>query len=204
MITFNSFILLGLLLRLLLVLIGTFVTVKIIGFENINFLKQYIRKHAFSPFKLFYWFVVFTSLVYFEHLISDADAITFSQVYAKNWFLSLLTTALLFGVIVHAFIEAKDSTTLAKETKKQLQSGKTLKKVLKIAESISPFVPNPLVKFPAMLISRAAHSYVDKKIEKNVSESIVKNIEIMLVIAITNLSIILIATYLITGNIAFW
>ncbi len=204
MITFNAFVLLGLLLRLFLVGIGTFLTVKIIGFDNINFLKQYIRKQAFSGYKLFYWFVVFSSIIYFEHLISDANALTFSQAYAKNWFLSSLTTILLFAVIIHAFIEAKDSSSLAKETKKQLQGGKTLKKVLKVAETISPFVPNPLVKFPAMLISRAAHSYVDKKIEKNVSSTIVKNIEIMLAIAITNLAIILIATYLITDNIAFW
>ena len=127
MITFNSFILFGFILRVLFVITGAVLTIRIIGLKNIQFLKQYIRAEAFSPYKLFYWFVAFLSIVYFEHLVSDANGITFSEVYIKNLFLSLFVMLLLFGVVGYAFKEMLRAVGVAKEVEKELGQGKTFK-----------------------------------------------------------------------------
>ena len=205
MITFNSFVLFGFLLRVLFVGIGAFLSIKVIGFKNIQFLKEYVRKRAFGAHKLFYWIVAFLSIVYFEHLVSHAHSVTFSEVYTKNWFLSMLVMLLLFGVVTYAFLEAKNSIKVAKDTKTELESAKNWKTVFNVINIGSFFVPGGLmVKFAVFGISFGANMYVNNQIEKTLSKKIIETIEIMLIIVVVNLSIILISTYLITDQIIFW
>jgi len=205
MFVFNDFVLFGLILRVLLVLSGVVLSVREVGINNIKFLIQYIRSHALLTYKLFYWFVIFASIVYFEYLVSDANDITFSEAYAKNWFLSLLVTFLLFGVLSYAFVETKNSIAIAKKIKNDLKWGKGIKAVLDVIQVGIFFVPGGIfVRIGVTTLVQGVHMYLDSTIEGKVSEKIIKNIEIMLIIALINLSIILISAYIITDKIVFW
>lgn len=205
MLTFNSFILFGLLLRVLFVAIGIILSLKIIGFKNIQFLKRYVQKSFFSIEKLFYWLIAFLSILYFEHLVSHVDGISFSEVYAKNWFLSLFVTLLLFGVILYAFIDANKSIKEAKENNKELAKAQTVKHITTVVSVVSFFVPGGwLVKGTIFGASRFMNNHVDNQVKNKLSRAIIENIEVMLLIAFVNLSIVLISTYLITNQILFW
>lgn len=205
MITFNTFILLGFSLRILFLIIGTYYTVKIIGFNNMEFLAKYIKRSFFSLQKLFYWIIAFLSIVYFEYLVSNAKGVSFSDVYNKNWFLTILVVVLLLGNVLYAYYDAKDSIANAKETKKDLSLAKTGKKLLRGVAIVSSFIPVAIiVKGGISLLSFLGSSKIDNMIAKKVSTEIIKTLEIMLIIAVVNLSIILISTYLITDQIIFW
>lgn len=205
MITYNSFILFGFILRVLFVGTGVFLSIKIIGFKNIKFLKKYVEKSFFSVTKLFYWLIVFLSIVHFEHLVSDAKSITFYETFSKSTFFSILSISLLLGVVVYAYIDMKQSIKQATETKKELSKAQTTKKVTKIVNVFSIFVPGGIwVKGAVFVGSKWLNNHVDNKIKNTLSSTIMKNIEAMLLIALLNLTIILMATYLITDQIIFW
>jgi len=205
MVTFNGFVLFALLFRFLFVLGGIILSFKIIGFKNIDFIKSYIRTHAFPPYRLFYWFVSFASIVYFEHLVSEANGITFSEAYAKNWFLSLLVTFLLFAVTFYAFTEAKSSVKVAKEIKDKLEWAQWGKLGFAIGNIFSFFIPGGwFAKIGLVATFKGLDIWLDSHIEDQVTKKIIENIGIMLIIALINLLIILISTYIITDKIIFW
>lgn len=205
MVTFNGFVLFGLLVRFLFVAAGIILSFRIIGFKNIDFIKSYIRTHAFPPYRLFYWFVAFASIIYFEHLVSEANSITFSEAYAKNWFLSLLVTFLLFSVTAYASIEAQNSIRVAKEIKSKLEWAQRGKIALAIANIVSFFIPVAwLARIGLVAIVSGLAAWLDSHIENEVAKKIIENIGIMLIIALINLLIILISTYIITDKIIFW
>jgi len=205
MLTFNSFILGGLLLRILFVLIGIVLSLKIIGFKNLKFLKQYVKTSFFSLDKLFYWLVAFLSIIYFEHLVSSSKSVTFSEVYEKNWFLSLIVIFLLFGVVLYAIIDTYKSIKDAKEHYKELSKAQTVKQIADVVSVASFFVPGGwFVKGALFGASSFANHHIDKKVKSKLSKAIIANIEVMVLIALVNLSIVLIATYLITNQILFW
>jgi len=157
------------------------------------------------PYRLFYWFVAFASIIYFEHLVSEANSITFSEAYAKNWFLSLLVTFLLFSVTAYAFIEAQNSIRVAKETKSNLEWAQRGKIALAIANIVSFLIPvGWLARIGLVAIVSGLDAWLDSHIENEVAKKIIENIGIRLIIALINLLIILISTYIITDKIIFW
>lgn len=205
MTTFNNLILTGFGLRILFVIIGTFYSFKIIGLKNIQFLSTYFKTHFLSFQKLFYWSIALFSIIYFEHLVSNAQGVSLNEVYKKNGFLTILVALLLIGIIVYAFFDAKESIQNAKETKKELKTAKNLKTITKVISIASWFAPGGhIVKVGIFAISIWGNRKIDRTIEAKVSMQVIKTIEAMLIIASINLSIILISTYLITGKIIFW
>ena len=166
---------------------------------------KYLKSSFFPVQKLFYWFIAIVSLFYFEHLVSSAEKVTFSEVYSKNWFLSTFVVLLLLGIIIYAFLDAKSSIKEAKETTRQLNIAKFTQATSKAIGFASWFTPwGWTSKIFIFGVSKIAHRYIDNKVEQTLSSKIIKTIEIMLVIATINLSIILISTYLITNKILFW
>jgi Na+-transporting NADH:ubiquinone oxidoreductase subunit NqrB len=205
MITFNSFVLIGLIVRVVLVVLGGIISINIIGFKNINFLKQYITKKAFSSHRLFFWLVAFLSLFYFEYLVSHSQGVTFSEVFDKSIWLSLLVLFLLFAVVSYAFLELKDSVKNAKKVKADLENGKFAKDILSAIDFASWFVPGGFIAKGAILTATYVADYcINNEIEEQLTTKIIQNIEAMIIIVAANLSIVVVSTYLITDKIIFW
>jgi len=205
MVSFNSFILLGFSLRIFIVLVGTFKTVQIIGFSNLNFLKKYIQKSFFLVPTLFYWSISFLSILYFEHLVSNAKYVTFSQVYDKSASLTIVVILLLLGVIAYAYLVAKQSSKNTRETKKKLKLAQNLKKTSNILSStLCLFPSNLFIKGGAFIFFRWGNYKINSKVKKELSAHIIVIIKNMLLIALVNLLIIMISVYLITEEIIFW
>ena len=180
-------------------------SIKIIGKENIKFILKYIKTRAFESHKLIIWIVAFGTLMYFEHLISNAKSVSISEVFDRSILLSLFVMFLLFSVNTYAFLDAKNSIKLAEETKKDLERAQFWKVICDVAKIGSWFIPGGIfAKLGFFAISSAANVFIDNHVENEITRTLIKNITIMVLLAVVNMTIVVISTYLITGHILFW
>lgn len=202
---FDMFVLFGLFLRILVVGLGLIISIRIIGIKNIFFIKKYIQKSFFSIEKIFYWFIVFISIIYFEYLIQNSEKILFSDVVKENFFLSMLVVLLLLGVIFYALRESMTSVTEAENIRKKLIKAQRIKKGIKAVSIVSQFTPVSIfAKLGLLGASTLFDNYINNQVSNEVSYTIRKTLKGMILIAFINLIMILISTYLITGQIIFW
>lgn len=202
---FDMLIFFGLFLRVMIVAIGILLSVKIIGLKHIIFLKQYVKKSFFDFFKLFSWLIALFSIVYFEYLIKNANSIPLKEVYSKNFLLATFVILLLLGVILYALVETIHFIDKAQKIKERLDMTQHIKKGTKIAGVASFFIPGGiLAKVGFFSVSKGVDAYINSRINSELSDGIAKTVKGMLVVTSINLSIILISTYLILGQIVFW
>lgn len=205
MLSFNMLIFSALILRIIFVVYGALASIAVIGKENIKFLLDYIKIRALQSHKLVVWIVSFGTLIYFEHLVTNAEDIAISSVFEKNIWLSLIVLFLLFSVNAYAFLDAKNSIKIAKETKKDAERAIFIKNLINVAKIGSWFVPAGwIARIGIYTVVVVADTFFDNHIESKVAKTILKNISVMMLLAIVNATMIIIATYLITDHILFW
>jgi hypothetical protein len=205
MITFNSFILYGLWLRFSTVFIGAILTFRHIGVDNIQFLFRYLDRSLFSIRKLSYWLVSFLSIIYFEYLVSNAKKITFTETYDKHSFLTILVSLLLIGIIVYAIYDSLQSFLKAKDIKQKIEIARDIKDATDFISFISWFTPWGVAGKVTIFAFSSGISYVvGKKVKRKISDTVSDFIESILRIVFLNLTIIILAVYLITGQITFF
>lgn len=203
--SFASLILDGFYLRIILIFIGVFISLRIIGIKNIYFLKEYINRGFFSINKIIYLVVSVLSIFYFNYLISTVNSLSISSAFTENYWLSLLILLLLIGVIMYAFLYMLGSITEAKEAKKEIENAQFGKNMADILGVASFFVPGGVIaKGLAFGGVRLFHLYVDGRVKTTLSEKVKGSINDMLKVVSVNLFIVLGSTYLITGQIIFW
>lgn len=205
MLSFNMLIYLALYLRIFFVVYGALASIVVLGKENIKFLLNYMKVRAFQSHKLVVWIVSFGTLIYFRHLVNNAEDITISTVFEKNIWLSSIVIFLLFSVNAYAFLDAKNSIKIAEKTKKDAENAMFFKNLFYLGKIGSWFVPAGwIAKIGIYAAVRVGDSFLDNHIENKVAKTILKNISAMMLLSIVNATMIIIATYLITDHILFW
>jgi len=195
MLSFNTFVLVSLALRIIFIIYGTIVSIRIIGLESIPFLLRYIRIRALTSHKLVMWIIAFGTLSYFEHLVSDLKDVSIFEVLDKHMWLGLYIFILLVSVNAYTFIDIKNSVQVAKDTKEQFKYIKIWKNLSSFVKEKSEYAPGG---FLILIVTAKIDTYIDDHIENRVTKVILNNISIMMILAIINMSIVLISIYLIT------
>lgn len=203
--SFANLVLNGFYVRILFVILSVVISVRIIGYKNIFFLKKYVERGFFSISKIFYWAISLISILYFQHLISTANSVSVTSSFEHNYFFSLLVLASLFGVIMYSFIYMMGSIADAKNTKSNIEKAQFGKNCVSVLGFASFFVPGGLiVKGLAFGGTRLFDSLIDNGVKTTLSEEIRQSLNSILMIISINLFIVLGTTYLVTGQVIFW
>jgi hypothetical protein len=206
MLSFNNLVLYAFIIRLIIVLYGLYKILLIIGNkENLDFFQKYFELGFIDGKKILSWIIAIFSIIYFEHLVSNAQKISISIVFDKHFILSLYVVLALLGIIIYSIINTKNNIKESYETKKEIDKAIKYKNITETASILSLFVPGGvLVKFGIFGISKIGGMIIDNEVKKTLKEQTKQLIFSMLIIALINLSIITISTYLITEKIFFW
>jgi len=204
--SFNSLVLYAFIIRLTIVLYGLYKIISIIGNkENLDFFKKYFEISFINGKKILSWIIAILSIIYFEHLVSNAQNISISTAFDKHFVLSLYVVLALFGILIYSIINTKKNIKESYETKKEITKAIKYKNISETASKLSWFVPGGfLVKLGIFGVSKITSTIIDNKVKKTLKEQTEELIFSMLIISLINLSIIIISTYLITERIFFW